>query len=105
VVSAYERWRAATFPEPSSTDDEVDDIRSDLIYWDAMVADIVIPAVQRGVAYDSGVLDLDGGLSALAEKISAALARTSGTGLVDLRSYAAYLDLLVATNQEALRRA
>jgi hypothetical protein len=97
------RWRALPFPE-ASPEDFVDEIHKDLAYWDAMVADTIVPVMERGARHDSGMLDLEAGLTALGGKISAAIAGSDSSAGVDrVRDYDAYLATLSAANFEARR--
>jgi hypothetical protein len=98
--TAYDRWRGLAFP-PGSASDHVDELHTDLAYWDSMVADTVIPVAERGEPYDSGVLDLEAGLRALAARISAVSVAASGEDAGLLCQYAAYADALLAATTEA----
>jgi hypothetical protein len=69
-----------------------------------MVADTVIPVVERGTPYDSGVLDLEHGLRALADRIAAVRAAGSAEDAARLRQYAEYADALRAATAEAQPR-
>jgi type I site-specific restriction endonuclease len=56
-TDAYARWRNEPFPSGSTTDE----VHADLAYWDAMVADTVIPIVDEEELfreYPSDFLDL-----------------------------------------------
>jgi hypothetical protein len=100
--AAYSRWRGLSFP-PGSATDQVDELHAELAYWDAMVADTVIPVVADGRPYDPGVLGLGAGLRALAERIAMVLATARGDEAALLRQYADYAQALTAVNAEALR--
>lgn len=81
----------------------MDELHADLAYWDAMVADAVLPVAELELPYDSGVLDLDAGLSALADRIGAVSESASGDDAALLRRYADYASALMAANTEARR--
>lgn len=100
--TAYGRWRGLAFP-PGSASEQVDELHADLAYWDSMVADTVIPVAERGQPYDPGVLDLEAGLRALADRIAAVSVTASGYDAALLGRYADYAEALIATNTEARR--
>lgn len=100
--AAYSRWRGMSFP-PGSAADQVDELHAELAYWDAMVAEAVIPVVADGRPYDPGVLDLDAGLRALAERIAMVSATARGDEAALLRQYADYAEALTAANAEVQR--
>jgi hypothetical protein len=86
---AYARWRNEPFPSGSTTD-EVDEVHGDLAYWDAMVADTVIPIVENGAAYNSGVLDIEFGLSQLNARTLALRERSSPNDATTLAGRSAH---------------
>ena len=102
-TDAYARWRKEPFPTGSSTDevDEVDEVHADLAYWDAMVADTVIPVVENDAAYNSGVLDIEFGLSQLKARTLALHERSSPSDATTLAAYQRYIELLIAANTQA----
>jgi hypothetical protein len=97
--SAYARWRAQPFPN-SSEDDELDELNKDLAYWDAMVADAIVPMMERGAAYDAGVLDLQAGLASCRQRLVASQ-RSGRSDALRIHQLLAYMDLLLAANAEA----
>lgn len=101
-ATAYSRWRGLAFP-PGSASDKVDQLHPDLAYWDSMVADTLLPVAEHKQPYDSGVLDLDAGLRALADRIAAVSAIASGDDAALLGRYADYASALIAANTEARR--
>ena len=100
--TAYARWRGLAFP-PGSSSDLVDELHADLAYWDSMVADTVLPVAEHGQPYDSGVVDLDAGLRAVADRIAAVSVAASGAEAALLGQYGDYAAALIAANAEARR--
>jgi hypothetical protein len=97
--SAYRRWRDQPFPA-SSVDDDLDELHKDLAYWDAMVADTIIPAIEHGARYNPGVLDLNHGLAGYREKAVTASQQAGPAEAALIAQYLAYADLLIVANAE-----
>jgi hypothetical protein len=56
-IVAFQRWRTSSFPEGSPTD-SVDELKADLAFVDAVVADNVIP-FSKGRGWMAPMVDLD----------------------------------------------
>jgi hypothetical protein len=78
----------------------LDELNKELAYWDAMVADTIIPVAQQGIPYNSGVLDLAQGLRVYRQRLLDTLANDA-PGRASLTEHVAYADLLIAANLEA----
>jgi hypothetical protein len=101
IDSAYSRWRTASFPA-GGVSETIDAAHADLAYWDAMVADTIVPITESGAAYDSGALDLSAGLSAFRQKLSEEANRAAPDEAAVFADYAQYTELMIAANAEAM---
>lgn len=92
--TAYDAWRALPFPE-GSADDELDEAHADLVYWDTMTAEAVVPMVEGSSPYGPGALDFRAGLAGLHERLVALRERASGSEAESLDGYIAYAEALI----------
>ena len=96
---AYRFWRGLVFPS-GSANAEVDRLHASLTYWDALVANTVIPVMDQTESYDDGKVDFDTGLALLRGQLIALMTKADAADRVRLCDYVQYVDALVAANEE-----
>src|SRR5687767_6823529 len=90
--SSYRAWRGAPMPAGSANDD-LDEVHADLVAADALVADLVVPFVERGVRTRTPV-DVVQSLRSLRERAIELAGELHGDDVVTAESYRRYADLL-----------
>ena len=76
-------------------------MHAELVYWDAMTAEAVLPMMERSSPYDPGELDFSAGLNGLRERLVALRAKVSGSIADTLDGYVEYADALADVNRWA----
>jgi hypothetical protein len=96
---AYRFWRGLIFPG-GSADPAVDRLHAGLTHWDGLVANSVIPVMDRTENYDPGAVDFDAGLALLRRQMSTLMPSAADEDRLLLRDYVEYVDALMAANAE-----
>jgi hypothetical protein len=97
--TAYLFWRGLAFPA-GSANVAVDRLHAGLTYWDALVANSVIPVMDKTERYDAGAIDFDTGLALLRSQINVLMQAAEGGDRSQLGDYVEYVDALTAANAE-----
>jgi hypothetical protein len=90
---AIRRWRAAPFPVGHPTNDELDEFKAELAYWDTMIAGDIISFSESG-KLEQGVLNYSSGLTELRSRLESRLAESIGKDREYIETCLDYLGLL-----------
>ena len=99
-AAAREAWIAAPFPEGSATDEDADDLKSDLAYWDYIVADTVLPFVNGG-GWREPPVDVRSGIGDMRKRTQELAGRAKSDEVDRVRRYEDYITLLATVYDEA----